>query len=409
MLGAMMLPTSGMSSTQTHGIPVVTALGAITLITTLLVWQWQKRNRGGDLRLSAYAIAALLLILGVAAAQLSISSYAQSQTVYQCLMFWGSGLLLGTILAFEPRMADRIALLAMPLATFAIFETATSSPNIWSDIVGAKHFDYIPHAGGDLRASSTFGHPLVAGTALIIMAFLMCARPGRIRWSLFTLVIVGAITTVSRSALLGLLAGLLVYFIGSPRQRLQLIGAVTIVIIFGSFAITVLPALQSSFEARVLADNGDSQEKRLNSLHILDVGLSEGSSELLAGRGLGGSATYLGRTQENLGLKTYDNQYITLAYDSGIFVACVAIGLFILGVIRARPRARRLAPLVVSATTMIFFDGLYWNSTGLLFWMTVGLATAPTVAAAKEMTQAVEHHATLPVVLPGVSRAASVA
>lgn len=47
MLGAMMLPTSGMSSTQTHGIPVVTALGAITLITTLLVWQWQKRNRGG--------------------------------------------------------------------------------------------------------------------------------------------------------------------------------------------------------------------------------------------------------------------------------------------------------------------------------------------------------------------------
>jgi len=86
---------------------------------------------------------------------------------------------------------------------------------------------------------------------------------------------------------------------------------------------------------------------------------------------------YLTRTGENLGFGTYDNQYVTSIFDSGLVVILLVVGLIVAGVIRERPNASMLAPLVVSAATMFFFEGLYWPITGLLFWMTVGLASAP--------------------------------
>lgn len=385
LIGVSILPSSGMSSTTVHGIPVVTSLGAVTLCGTVALW-WHRKALGSDLHLNNYAVAALFLLIVAGIVQLSLSRWAEVHTVYQLFMFWFSGLLLGSILASDERMVDRLALLVLPLAIFAIAETVLRQPNIWSNLVGATHFDYVPHAGGDIRASSTFGQPVVAGTALMIMAFVVFSRPGRSRAVMFSLIVAGALTTVSRSALLGLAAGLLVYFVGSHRQRLQVIGAVIVTVAVGWIMIASVPALTTSFETRVLTQNVQGQERRLNGLHTFSEGFSQNNPELDVGRGLGGSRHYLEQTGGNLGLGTYDNQYVTSSYDSGIFVVLVVIGLIIAGVIRARPSARKLAPLIVAATTIFFFDGFYWNSTGLFFWLTVGLATAPTIPAVKALS-----------------------
>lgn len=375
LVGVCALPSSGMSSTKVHGIPIVTSLGLATFCATVALW-WYQRGRLNQ-RLNRYAAAALLLLVIAGIAQLSFARWAATQSVYQLFLLWASGLLLGTMLASDKRMVNSVALLAVPLALLAIIETVLRQPNLWSDLVGASHFDYIAHPGGHIRTSSTFGQPVVAGTALVTMAFIVLCGTARYRALWFAVIVAGALTTVSRSAILGLAVGLFVYFLASRRKRLQVVGAIAMTLAVGWLMISQVPSLKTSFEARVLTQNVQGQEKRLNSLGIIRTAFTDNNQELNIGRGLGGSRRYLEQTGENLGLNTYDNQYMTSSYDSGMFIVLIAVGLIIAAVFRARPDTRRLAPLVISATTFFFFDGLYWNSTGLLFWLTVGLATAP--------------------------------
>jgi hypothetical protein len=382
MLGVAILPTAAMSATRFHGIPVTTALGAATLCAALALW-WQRRAQVPNLCLSAYSLAGLLLLIVAAIAQLGLSPYAQASPIYQLATFWLAGLLLGSLVASDLRMADRVALLALPLAALAITESILRKPNLWSDLVGANGYDSISTSGGIVRASSTFGHPLVAGTALVIMAFLIYARPGRTRAILFSLTIAGALATVSRTAIVGLAAGLAIYFAGNYRQRLRVIGVVALTLGIGGLVLTAIPALNASFGSRVLNSNVQGQGIRLNSLYSLGESFSNGDPVLITGRGIGGSIRYLAETGGNLGFRVYDNQYVTSIYDSGLLVLFVVVGLIVVALSRARPSARILAPLGASATTMFFFEGLYWPITGLLFWMTVGLATAPRTVVAK--------------------------
>jgi hypothetical protein len=374
MLGVVVVPTAAFPNATAHGIPLQTSLAVITFCAALALWL-QRRARGGTAPLSGYSLAGLLILIVASIVQLGTSRYAQIRPVYQFPLFWTSGFLLGSILAADLRVADRIGLLALPLAMLAIFESAVGKPNLWSDLIGANSFANAS-AEGAARAASTFGHPLVAGTALIVLAFLVLSKPGPRRSILFSFIVGGAVVTVSRSALVGLAAGLLTHFIGNHRKRSQIVGAIAVTAIIGWLIISLVPALHVSFESRVLHASTQSESIRLNSLQELRASFSRSDKELWLGRGLEGSGSYLSQTRGNLGFGTYDNQYVTSLYDSGLLVVLAAIGLIVLGTIRARPSARVLAPLVASAATFFFFEGLYWPVTGLLFWMTVSLATA---------------------------------
>lgn len=371
MLGVVLIPTPAFPHSTVHGIPLQTSLAVITFCAALALW-YHRRARGETAPISRYALSGLLILIMASIAQLGISRYAQIRPVYQFPPFWISGLLLGSILAADLRIADRVGLLALPLAILAIFELAIGKPNLWSDLVGANIFD-----NASARAASTFGHPLVAGTALIIIAFITLSRPGQRSAILFPFIVGGAVATVSRSALVGLAAGLLTHFIGNYRRPSQIIGAVAIAAIIGWLTISLVPDLQTSFESRVLSASTQNEGIRLNSLKELSISFSQSNKELWLGRGLEGSKNYLSRTGGNLGSGTYDNQYITSLYDNGLPVVLVVFGLIVLGVIRARPAARVLAPLIAAAATFFFFEGLYWPITGLLFGMAVGLATTP--------------------------------
>lgn len=384
MLGVVLLPTPAIVAARVHGIPLATSLGVVTVFAALALW-WHRRTRGATAALSSYSVASLLILVTVSIAQLGISHYAELRPVYQLPMFWLSGLLLGSLLASDLRIADRVGLLALPLAMLAIVESVLGKPNLWSNLLSATAFNSISSQGGIVRPDSTFGHPLVAGTALIIMAFLLLIQPGRGRAILFSLIVAGAVVTVSRSALVGLAAGLLTHLLGrQSRQRSQMVGAMAVTVAISWFMISVVPALHTAFESRVFGNDvatasarlANNESIRLNSLQTLEANLSQADSELFIGRGLEGSMNYLAQTGGNLGFAVYDNQYVASFYDSGLVAVLAVIGLVILGVIRARPSARRLAPLVAAAAAMFFFEGLYWPVTGLLFWMTVGLATS---------------------------------
>jgi hypothetical protein len=374
MLGVLLIPTNAFPSDRIHGIPVFAPLAFATLCAALALW-WYMRATGVGPSLSAYSLASLLLVIVSFIAQLGISQYASLVPLYQLLPFWISGLLLGSILATDSRIADSIGLVVLPLALLAIVESAIVKPTLYSDLIRANNFDYV---SGEDRVASTFGHPLTAGTALIILAFLVLSKPGPRSAILFSLITAGAIVTVSRSALVGLAAGTLTYLVGSHRQRSHIVGAIAVTALIGWLLLSLVPAFHTSFDSRVLHVDAQSEKIRLNSLQEVRAALSQNKQEVWLGRGLEGSNNYLYQTRTaQYGFGNYDNEYVTALFDSGLPVLLAVVGLIVLGVIRARPGARRLAPLVVAAAAMFFFSGLYWPVTALLFWMAVGLATAP--------------------------------
>lgn len=373
MLGALLIPTNAIPTDRIYGIPVYTPLAVVTICGALALW-WNRRAQGGNTALSGYALASLLILIVTFIAQLGISRYASIVPIYQLLPFWISGLLLGSILATDLRVADGVGLVALPLAVLAIVESVINRPTLYSDLIGANGYDHV--SLGEDRVASTFGHPLIAGTALIILAFLVLSKGGSRSAILFSIIAAAAIVTVSRSALVGLAGGALTYMIGSQRQRSQIVGAIALTALIGWLLISLVPAFHTSFDSRVLHASTQSQAVRLHSLQEVRDAFSQNTEALWLGRGLGGSNNYLPQTKTNLGWGAYDNEYVTSLFDSGLPVMLAVIGLIVYGVIRARPAARLLAPLVAAACAMFFTDGLYWPVTGLLFWMAVGLATA---------------------------------
>jgi hypothetical protein len=379
MLGVLLIPTNAFPSDRIHGIPVYAPLAFTTLGAVLALWLYMRATGVGP-SLSAYSLGSLVILIVSFIAQLAISRYASIVPLYQLIPFWISGLLLGSILASDLRIADGIGLVVLPLAILAIVESAIVKPTLYSDLIGANGFDYV--SSGD-RVASTFGHPLTAGAALIVLAFLVLSKPGPRNAILFSLITAGAIVTVSRSALVGLAGGALTYFIGSHRQRSQIVGAIAVTALIGWLLISLVPAFHASFDSRVLHANTQSEKIRLSSLQEVRSAFSQNKQELWLGRGLEGSNNYLSQTRTaQYGFGNYDNEYVTALFDSGLPVLLAVVGLIVFGVIRARPGARLLAPLVAVAAAMFFFSVLYWPVTALLFWMAVGLATAPMASTA---------------------------
>lgn len=387
-VGVFLLPTPAIQTSTVHGLPLATTLAFATAFAALVAW-WHQRARGAHLSISRYSAAGLSLLVVAAIVQLATSKYAALKPVYQVTPFWLAGLLLGSIVASNRRLVDHVGVLAVPLSLFAVLEFVANRPNLWADVIGANGYDNVALTGTTLRATSTFGHPVVAGAALIVMSFIFFTRPGSRRTVVFSIIVAGAIATVSRSALVGLGAGLLAHFFSSHRQRLQTLGAVAALAVTVWLMISLIPPLNTAFASRVLGASTQTERIRLNSLRTLEESVSRGEPILITGRGLGGSIRYLAQTGGNLGFSTYDNQYVTSVYDSGFFIVLLSFSLIALGVIRARRGWRAVAPLCASAATMFFFEGLYWPVTGLLFWLTVGLATAPTSRASRSVESAV--------------------
>jgi hypothetical protein len=58
----------------------------------------------------------------------------------------------------------------------AIIEFGLHTSNVWGQLVNAHAFDRAANDQSSLRAFSTFGHPLVAGAALAVLALVVLTQ-----------------------------------------------------------------------------------------------------------------------------------------------------------------------------------------------------------------------------------------
>jgi hypothetical protein len=387
--GVVLVPTPAIKTVDIHGIPLQTTLGVVTLLATLWLWRRQK-VRGADVSLNPTIVVALLLILVAGMVQLMFSEYAEARPLYQFSFFWISGLFLGSIVASDRRMLDYIGRLGLALSFFAIVEFVINKPNLWGKVIGAQNFEDITTLGPVNRATSTLGHPLVAGTVLITFAFLALASNNRRNAASFAFITAGALVTGSRSAIVGLAVGLIALLLSGHLRLSRKLAIIVATVAIGWIMIASIPALNSAFNSRVLHANSKEERIRLNSLQTLKSSFDRGDLTLLTGRGLQGSQNYLKHSGGNLGFPVYDNQYVTSIYDSGGLVFGILVILIVIGVVRTRPGWQLAAPLLVSASTLTFFEGLYWPIVGVLFWLTVGLASAPATRARARKARALQ-------------------
>jgi hypothetical protein len=378
--GVVLVPTPAMQTAAVHGIRLQTGLGIITASGAFWLW-CRQRARGANVALNPAATAALVIILVAGVCQLMFSQYAELRPLYQCSFFWLSGLLLGSVVAYDRRMLGYLAYLGLGLTLFTIFEFLLGQPNLWGRVIGGQTFELIATLGGINRATATFGHPLVAGIVLVTLAFLALSSGRRGGTVMFGLIVAGTLVTGSRSAFVGFGVGLIVLILSGQRRPSQKLAIIGTTIVIGWILIASIPALNSALNSRVVHASSTEDRVRLNSLRTLKQSFDDGDPTLITGRGVQGSQVYLKQTGGNLGFPVYDNQYATSIYDNGYLVFGAAVILIAIGVIKTRPGWQLAAPLVVISSTLLFFDGLYWPIIGVLFWFTVGLASAPATRA----------------------------
>ena len=373
-LGPVLLyPVAGLNDpTLLHGALNVKPVMAVYLLATV-AW-----IHGARARVTGLSKATLVGMLVILVSGLLESAHAGNGTLGPTItlgIFWLSALSLGSLLADDLSQFTTIGLCALPLAALSLWQAATGK-NPYQDLVGPLHFAGSVDYGGLQRATSTFGEPLVAGASLAVLAFLAIA--GHRRAALFAslVVLLGAIATVSRSALIGAILGFAVLSAQRTARRRMI---VVLVLIVGSVFVAALavPRFATSLEGRVL-NQPYAQVARTAGPQRLATDFSTDPSSLAFGGGIGSTSRELAKQGGVGGVDTYDNEYIDSIFDIGFIPFFLALTLLGYAAFTAMPQRRQvfLPPVVVAVGTLAFFDGLGWPSFGVLFWFIFGALTA---------------------------------
>jgi hypothetical protein len=364
-----LLPYSAMQSQTLNGLHVVPLLALFELMYGTAALAVARRNGVGT-GPALLAVGALAVAGGSAE---WLARGVPKDTIYTVSIWLGSLLLGYASSRFGQAAIIRLALCAAPLAALSLYE-AFGRHNVWSHAVGPLIYeDSTP-----FRATSTFGHPLVAGTALVIVALMVLSTRHMFAPILGAILILGAGATLSRSPVLGATLGLAVLLLRRRRTRSHVLASVALVAIGIALALNVAPGIASSARAR-LFHSETSKTVRLHALHGFGDIARENPASLLLPQDR--NRTSIDAIQGTL----VDNQYVTLVYDYG-FIAVVAAGLALAVAFRRhlRDMGAMLAAIVGALAMFVFFDGLYWPSTASLFWFAVGFATARHVRARSE-------------------------
>jgi hypothetical protein len=341
---------------------------------TFVFWFYGARRRA----LSPWAAAALVVV-GVAAFLLGEANGVRKQDSLYIIVTAATGLALGSTLLDEKARRGLVALGAV-LAIVAMGE-ALGLPNPWISILHANRYQDLSNIQGATRAASSFGHPLIAGACLMMLAMFALTLRGK-GAAVFTVVLlIGAAATVSRSALIGGAVGLVAYAglsrTGERGRALVVIAGVAVVAIV---MLAFVPSVRSSFSERVGKANSEQQVVRLNTINIAEGDWADDPGRLLVGQGIGSGGRYLvARGGNAAGFSIFDNQYVTSLYDVGLLVLVAFVILVILGVVEGTVLGRLggLPALAVGLVVLAFVDGLYWPPLVLLLWAAIGLASTP--------------------------------
>ena len=239
--------------------------------------------------------------------------------------------------------------------------------------------NYVLERASFRRPAGTAGHPIEFGVICAMMTplamhFAFRAQDARLPqrwrwWACVGMIAIGAMVSLSRSAILGLVVAGLVLFVGWPRKRrIQLAIATPIFLVFMRLLVPGLIGTLYSLFANISDD--PSAQHRTKAIELATEHVGE---HLWLGRGLG---TYLPTKYGWL-----DNQYLGTLVENGVIGLIALAGLILTGVyaaLRARmlssdPMTRDLALtlaacLLVPAVSAATFDLLGFSvATGLTF------------------------------------------
>lgn len=320
--------------------------------------------------------------LSIALLVLGARTHASIQNSLSLGLFAYSGLIVGQCLR-HPTTIKAIAVLAVPLAALAILE-AIGFQNVWSKLLHANAYLETATAYNAARSTASFGHPLIAGACLMATGLLLLSARERLMTVSGIICIFAAVTTVSRSALLGGALGIILLFLQARGRRMRIVAITTVLVLSMIVVVNSVPSLQRSIDNRITGLNQSKLAKqeavRANSLSIFENEINVNPDRLLIGGGVEYSTAVLTARGGNAqGYDIFDNEYITMMYDGGLLIVLAVFVLLIRAVVIAAPVARRsaLPALAVLIVVMYFVDGMEWPSLSFVTWMIIGYFTVP--------------------------------
>lgn len=273
----------------------------------------------------------------------------------------------------------RIALAGGIMATLGILQFITGESLIsWINIPGmssAVSFAGVDVRSGFVRAAGTASHPLEYGVVLSIafpiavsLALEDHGRSRLVRWFPVLAIGVASLLSVSRSALIGLVVGLLLLF-PTWTRKVRILFA-TVGLAGAAAVVAVVPGLAGTIRGMFTGISGDSSA--LSRVDSYDSALAYFLRFPIVGKGFG---TFLPSYH------ILDNQYLLLAIELGA-LGILAFACLIGAAFWSAHRARRLSPtpldrslsqaifasVAAGGTLMAFFDGFSFPmSVGMLF------------------------------------------
>jgi O-Antigen ligase len=286
---------------------------------------------------------------------------------------------------------------AAVVALFATVESQTDYNlfNHLHDIIPLLKLSTAPDAfprGTGIRAYASAQHPIALGAALVIVlplaVYLQRRTEQRRWWIAATIITVGMLTTVSRTAILMLGVALLVLICLRPRESWRLLAWLVIILVIVQVAIPgAVESLKESFVPHGgLITEQAGAKGTLGQGRVADLApaLGQAAHQPLLGKGFG-TLIPVGPQANTLLL---DDQWLETLLETGV-VGVIALAWLALRLIRrasqtARrddsPRGWLLAALAASiaayAVGMFTFDAFSFIQVTFLFYILLGLGAA---------------------------------
>jgi hypothetical protein len=330
--------------------------------------------------------------------------------VVKSLTFFLSFLFLYYVIATTIRSRESVLVLLRLLtgggtvvAILAILERRTDF-NVFDHLSGAIPFLAFQGQygalmrGGNLRVLGPAEHPIALG-AMLIMLFPIAIYLARIsgrRWTIAAvLLVLGALATGSRTAVVMLVAEVIVFLVVKPRETRRLwpvlVPAVVIVHVFlpgaiGGFRQSFFPAGGIVAEQTQLAKGADAQLAggRIRQLKPM---LAQSTEHPFFGAGYG---TRIGGFNEPVrNAPILDNQWLGNILDVGYIGIAMWVWLFVRAARRLLRASRTAtsedddwlflglaAPPIAFAVGMLTFDAFGFTQNFFVFWILLGLSAA---------------------------------
>jgi hypothetical protein len=279
------------------------------------------------------------------------------------------------------RAAVTLAWIGVAVAGLAVYQRLTGT---WPGLDRFAVSEAFTSGVGVGRSAGTMGHPIIYGTFCMAM---MCVAIGlRFRlWQVpFAANVVGLVLSGSRSAWIGAVAGLGLWYLMQPhkvtRRGVVTGGALALagggLFLWGPDAVGIVRDRLANLTGQ------SSATARFTRVEEAWAGITESPRAFLFGQGPEAHVRFFNEIGISDGLaQAFDNSYLTMWYDFGLLGLVALLGLLVVAFVRARSVPARLL-LVGFGVQIWFFDCYLWPAAVAVPLLASGLAFSPRSATA---------------------------